>query len=473
MSPSSSKIRLRFAPSPTGYLHVGGARTALYNYLLARQKGGMFILRIEDTDLERSTPESIQAILDGMTWLGLEWDEGPFFQTKRFDLYHQQIQKLVNEKKAYPCFCTSEILDQKRKQAQASKQKPMYDRTCFRLTVEEVQKKRTAGEPYCIRFKSADEGETVIHDIIKGDVVVSNKELDDLIIQRTDKSPTYNFTVVVDDVTMGITHVIRGDDHLNNTPRQIQLYEALGYPLPLFAHVPMILGTDKQRLSKRHGATSVMAYRDSGYLPDALLNYLVRLGWSYKDQEIFTRPEMIEKFSLESVSHSAGVFNAEKLLWLNGVYIRQANPADLARLTIPFLQNKGITEVDLNLLTEAIKISQEKVKTLVEMADMVDFFFKENPADEKLIEKFFNAETQITLELVVKELEALSNWDYDSIAKVFNDLIQKTGLGLGKIAQPVRVALTGRTISPGVYEILHLLGKQESLKRVRKFLSSD
>jgi len=469
MSPSSSKIRLRFAPSPTGYLHVGGARTALYNYLLARQKKGIFILRIEDTDLERSTPESIQAILDGMTWLGLEWDEGPFFQTKRFELYHQHIQKLVDEKKAYPCFCTAEVLDQKRKLAQTEKRKPMYDRTCWRLSEAEVQK-RLSTDPHCIRFKSADEGETVIHDIIKGNVVVSNKELDDLIIQRSDKSPTYNFTVVVDDVTMGITHVIRGDDHLNNTPRQIQLYEALGFPLPLFAHVPMILGADKQRLSKRHGATSVMAYRDSGYLPDALLNYLVRLGWSYKDQEIFTRPDMIEKFSLESVSGSAGIFNAEKLLWLNGVYIREADPATLAKLTLPFLQNKGITEVDLNLLTEAIKISQEKVKTLVEMAEMVDFFFKENPADEKLIEKFFTAETKPILAMVVKDLEAIENWNQESIAKVFTDLIQKTGLGLGKIAQPVRVALTGRTISPGVYEILRLLEKQESLNRVRKYL---
>ncbi|MBI4411555.1 MAG: glutamate--tRNA ligase [Deltaproteobacteria bacterium] len=467
---STPKPRLRFAPSPTGHLHIGGARTALYNYLLARQTGGTFILRIEDTDLERSTPESIQAILNGMNWLKLKWDEGPFFQTKRFDLYQQHIDKLLKEGKVYPCFCTAEELDRKRKQAQSEKRKPMYDRTCFNLIKEEVRQKIDAGQPYCIRFKSPDSGETVVHDVIKGDVVVANKELDDLIIRRTDGSPTYNFTVVVDDVTMAITHVIRGDDHLNNTPRQIQLYEALGYPLPIFAHVPMILGSDRQRLSKRHGATSVIAYKEMGYLPDALLNYLARLGWSYKDQEEFTRPELIEKFSLKSCSVSAGVFNPEKLLWLNGVYIRKAKPDDLTTLIIPFLEKKGIQHIDKAVLLEGVKISQEKVKTLVEMAEMVDFFFMEVEPDEKLKVKFFTDETRPILKKIIDRLNALDPWAHDPIAAVFNHLVVETALGLGKIAQPVRVALTGRTVSAGVFEIIRILGKEKTLERIKKFV---
>ena len=308
----------------------------------------------------------------------------------------------------------------------------------------------------------------VVHDIIKGGVTVANKELDDLIIRRTDGSPTYNFTVVVDDVTMGITHVIRGDDHLNNTPRQIQLYEALGYPLPIFAHVPMILGSDRQRLSKRHGATSVMAYKEMGYLPDALLNYLARLGWSYKDQEEFTRQELIEKFSLKSCSVSAGIFNPEKLLWLNGVTIRKAKPEDLAELTIPFLEKKGIGNIDKKILLEGIKISREKVKTLVEMAEMVDFFFMEVEPDEKLKAKFFTDETRPNLKKILDRLNALPSWTHDSIAGVFNDLTAEAALGLGKIAQPVRVALTGKTVSPGVFEIIRILGKEKTLQRIKK-----
>lgn len=462
------KPRLRFAPSPTGYLHIGGARTALYNYLLARKLGGTFILRIEDTDLERSTPESVQAIFDGMKWLGLEWDEGPFFQTKRFPIYQEYIERLIKEKKAYPCFCTTEELDKKRQIAQAEKRKPMYDRTCFKLSEKEVQAKIASGAKHCIRFKSPDEGEIVVQDAIKGDVTTANKELDDLIIRRTDGSPTYNFTVVVDDVTMNITHVVRGDDHLNNTPRQIQLYQALNFPLPIFAHVPMILGSDKKRLSKRHGATSVTAYRDMGYLPDALINYLVRLGWSFKDQEIFTRAELIEKFSLESVSHSAGVFNPEKLLWLNGVYIREADPAALAPLVLPFLEKKGISNPDPAQLIAGIKISSEKVKTILELADMVDFFFMEIEPAEELKTKFFNKESTQHFQSIIQGLQSIKEWNHETIEKVFTDIVSLTGLGLGKIAQPVRVALTGRTISPGVYEIIHLLGLETTLTRLKK-----
>lgn len=466
----NTKPRLRFAPSPTGYLHVGGARTALYNYLLAKKTGGTFILRIEDTDLERSTPESVQAIFDGMEWLGLKWDEGPYFQTKRFDLYQQHIDKLLAEKKAYPCFCSAEELDAKRKLAMTEKRKPMYDRTCLKLTSEEVQKRIEQKIPHCIRFRSPDSGNIIVHDIIKGDVVVENKELDDLVIRRTDGSPTYNFTVVVDDVTMGMTCVIRGDDHLNNTPRQIQLYQAFNYPLPTFAHVPMILGADKKRLSKRHGATSVMAYKEMGYLPEALINYLVKLGWSHKDQEIFTPEELIQHFSLEACSGSAGIFNPEKLLWLNGVYIRGSAPETLAKLLVPFLQAKGITSPDMNLLIEGIKISQEKVKTLVELAEMVDFLFVENTPDEKEQVRLFNDQTRPLLQKVVDALNALTEWNHHTISTIFNDLVTQTGLGLGKIAQPVRLALTGRTISAGVFEIIRLLGKETTMARIKKYI---
>lgn len=470
MTISSSKPRLRFAPSPTGYLHVGGARTALYNYLFARQTGGSFILRIEDTDRERSTQEAVQAILDGMKWLGLTWDEGPYFQTERFDLYQTHIEKLLSEKKAYPCFCTAEELSFKRQQALSEKRKPMYDRTCLQLSESEVKRRIDFGMPHCIRFLSHDTGETVVHDVIKGEVRVSNKELDDLIIRRSDGTPTYNFTVVVDDVTMKMTHIIRGDDHLNNTPRQMQLYEAFGYPIPIFAHVPMILGADKQRLSKRHGATSVLAYKEMGYLPQALLNYLARLGWSYKDQEIFTMQEMIEKFSLESCSGSAGVFNPDKLLWLNGVYIRQSDPVELANLTLPFLEKKGIHEIDFNQLTEAVKVSQEKVKTLLEMSDMVDCFFVEIEPSDKLKSKFFTPEAKANLAKVVQRLEGLTSWDPQGIKQVFDDLVSQTGLGLGKLAQPARIALTGREISPGIFDTIRILGKKETLRRLQKYL---
>jgi len=467
---TTDKLRVRFAPSPTGHLHIGGARTALYNFLLARQQGGTFVLRIEDTDLERSTPESIQAILDGMKWLRLHWDEGPFYQTQRFPIYQQHIDKLLKEKKAYPCFCTAEELEAKRKLAQAEKRKPMYDRTCLKLSDTEIKEKIATKVPHCIRFKSLDEGDTIINDVVKGTVVVANKELDDLIIRRSDGSPTYNFVVVVDDVTMHMTHVIRGDDHLNNTPRQIQLYQAFNYPVPVFAHVPMILGADKQRLSKRHGATSVMSYKDMGYLPEALINYLVRLGWSYQDQEVFSIEELIEKFNLENVSISAGVFNPEKLLWLNGVHIRQSNAHYLAEETIPFLNKKGITEIDLATLVKAIEISKEKVKTLVELADIVDFLYLDIQPEEKLLQKHFNPEIKPILHQVADALFAIKEWNHDAIAKVFNDKVAETGLGLGKIAQPFRIALTGRAISPGVFDVIHLLGKEKSLQKIHKYL---
>ncbi|HEY2989652.1 MAG TPA: glutamate--tRNA ligase, partial [Candidatus Binatia bacterium] len=313
-------IRTRFAPSPTGYLHIGGARTALFNYLFARHHGGQFILRIEDTDRERSTPEAIEAIVEALTWLRLDWDEGPFFQTQRYALYKEKIQELLAAGKAYPCTCAAEVLEAKRQAALKEKRKPMYDGTC--RPEEGKIPALPQGKPYVIRFRSPQTGTTVVEDLVKGPVVFDNRELDDLIIARSDGSPTYNFCVVVDDIDMRISHIIRGDDHLANTPRQILLYQALGRTPPQFAHVPLILGLDKARLSKRHGATSVTAYRDMGYFPEAVANYLVRLGWSHGDQEIFSRAELIEKFSLDAVGKSAGVFNPEKLLWVNFHYLK-------------------------------------------------------------------------------------------------------------------------------------------------------
>lgn len=460
----------RFAPSPTGYLHIGGARTALYNWLVAKKTKGQFILRIEDTDKERSTDESIQAILDGMNWLGLDWDQGPYFQTKRFDLYKEAIDKLLAEKKAYPCFCTPETLDQKRKQAQAEKRKPKYDRTCAGLSDEEIQKQSKEGQPFCIRFLSPDDGEIVVNDLVKGQVRVHNSELDDLIIARSDGSPTYNLTVVVDDATMNLTHVVRGDDHLNNTFRQIQLYQALGYNLPQFAHLPMILGTDKKRLSKRHGATSVMAYKELGYLPEALINYLARVGWAYQDQEVFSRDELIEKFELTKVSKAAGVFNPEKLAWLNSVYINNKTGEELASLVLDFLKAKGIENPDLAKLALACEASKQKVKTLVELSSYVDFFFCDPQPKEELIQKHLNEKSKPYLQAVFDGLQNLSEWQKPAIEKLFKDLMAKHEVGLGKLGIPTRIALSGKKESPGLYDIILILGQAECLKRLGVYL---
>jgi len=355
-------IRTRFAPSPTGYLHVGGARTALYSWLYARKHGGKFILRIEDTDLERSTAESVNAILEGMTWLGLEYDEGPFYQTDRFDRYDEVIEKLLAEGKAYRCSCSKARLDALREEQMARKEKPRYDGHCRNREV-------SPDEPHVIRFRNPEEGEVIIDDLIRGRIIVSNRELDDLILRRSDGSPTYNLTVVVDDWDMGITHVIRGDDLINNTPRQINIHKALGAPIPKYAHVPMILGEDGSRLSKRHGATSVMEYRKLGYLPEALLNYLVRLGWSHGDQEIFSIDEMIEYFELENVHRAPSTFNPEKLLWLNQQYLRKDDPARIAHLLSPHMGERGIDPAEGPDLIEVVRLLQERARTLVEMAE--------------------------------------------------------------------------------------------------------
>jgi len=457
-----SQVRLRFAPSPTGFLHVGGARTALFNWLLARKEHGKFVLRIEDTDVARSTQESVDAILQGMTWLGLDWDEGPFYQSDNFPLYKEQVQKLVDEGTAYKCFCSSEELDAKREKALKEGGKPRYDGTCRNLSPRENDER-----PFVVRFKTPQEGTTSWVDAIKGKISFENSELDDLIIQRTDGTPTYNFVVVIDDVTMGMTMVIRGDDHVNNTPRQILLYQALGSPVPTFAHVPMILGADKARLSKRHGATSVMAYRDLGYLPEAMVNYLVRLGWSYGDEEIFSLEDLIQKFSIESVGRSAGVFNTEKLLWLNAHYIKHGDPVRLAGLLIPFLEERGVDPEAGPDLVAVVRTLQERSKTMLEMADGAVFYYKEvTRYDEKGAAKFFTPETPALLESLVGKLEALESVSLESIEAAFKDLCEEKGIKLGGIGPAVRLALSGSTVSPGIYEMILAFGVAETRRRL-------
>jgi glutamyl-tRNA synthetase len=463
-----TKPRLRFAPSPTGHLHIGGARTALYNWLVARQTGGTFILRIEDTDRERSTEEYIQSILGAMKWLKLDWEEGPFHQTERMEIYKKHINQLITEGKAYRCYCTAEELETKRKKAQAEGRKPKYDGKCRNI---EHKFWTQDSRPYCIRFKSLQEGSTVVNDLIRGRIEFQNTELDDLIIGRTDGTPTYNFCVVVDDVTMNITHVIRGDDHLNNTPRQILLYQAFNYPTPHFAHVPMILGSDKTRLSKRHGATSVLAFRDMGYLPDALLNYLARLGWAYGDKEILSREELIKYFSIEAVGKSPAVFNPEKLLWLNGHYIRQSKPEDLAPEVKRILELKGISVSKDAILVEAIRVSLEKAKTLLEMAELIDFIFKDAIEFEDSAKKILSDEnTKSCLKKLSEELEKLKPFERPQIQEAFEKLVSELGIKLKDLAQPTRAALCGKTISPGIYEIIFLLGREKTLARLRAVL---
>lgn len=469
-----SQVRTRFAPSPTGFLHTGGARTALFNYLFARHHGGKFILRIEDTDRERSTPEAIEAILQGLKWLELDWDEGPYFQSQRFSLYKAKIEQLLGEGKAYPCTCTPEELEVKRQAAQREKRKPVYDGTCRPKTgrPSTVDWSTVKGKPYTVRFLSPQTGTTVVEDKVKGNVVFENRELDDLIIARSDESPTYNFCVVVDDIDMGITHIIRGDDHLANTPRQILLYQALGYPPPQFAHVPLILGLDKSRLSKRHGATSVMAYRDIGYFPEALVNYLVRLGWSHGDQEIFSRKELIEKFTLDNVGKSAGAFNPEKLLWVNFHYMKTRSLSELVEEAKPFIRAKGYTlPQDNQWLEKMILTLKERAKTLVELIEFAHFYLSDDLLfDDKAVKEFLTLEVRRPLEELVERLKIISDFTAESIERAFTEILKDKGLPLKKLAQPVRVALTGSTVSPGIYDVIFVLGKERTLRRLNRAL---
>jgi len=458
-------VRTRFAPSPTGYLHVGGARTALFSWLHARKHGGKFILRIEDTDLERSTAESINAILEGMTWLGLEYDEGPFYQTQRFDRYNEVIQELLDNGLAYRCSCPKERLESLREGQMQRKEKPRYDGHCRERQVRPE-------EPHVVRFRNPLHGAVVVDDIIRGKVLYQNDELDDLILRRTDGTPTYNLSVVVDDADMGVTSVIRGDDHLNNTPRQINILRALGKEPPRYAHVPMILGDDGSRLSKRHGAVSVMEYRRQGVLPEALLNYLVRLGWSHGDQEVFSLDEMIELFDLSKVNRAASTFNTEKLLWLNQHYIKNDDPARIARLLSPFMGDIGIDPAPYPPLVEVVRAQQERARSLVEMAEISAFFYRDFDAyEETSARKHLRPVAREPLEKVRQALAAIDDWQPEILHQVVVDVAAELGLGLGKVAQPLRVAVVGRAASPGIDITLHLVGREACLRRIDRALN--
>lgn len=458
-------VRVRFAPSPTGHLHIGGARTALFNWLFARHSGGSFVLRIEDTDTSRSTDEYIEAIIKGMEWLGLDWDEGPFRQTARFDVYRNYVDNLMKSGKAYYCYCTPEELEQRRKEALAEGRTPKYDNRCRNL------KEPVPGRAAAVRFMMPQEGRTLVNDLIKGAIEFENNVLEDMVILRSDGTPTYNFVVVVDDIDMRITHVIRGDDHVNNTPKQIHIYKAFGWDAPQFAHLPMILGADKARLSKRHGATSVMAYKDMGYLPAALVNYLVRLGWAHGDQEVFTREELVGCFSLGNVGKSAAVFNPEKLLWLNSQYINNSSPEDLARQVVPFLVSDGVISpeeaLDMQWLSKAITSLKERSRTLVELAHSLRYYILDAvEIDPKAAGKFLKPEHLGTLSELTGLLAGIADFSAGNIEQAFVSLAEKHQLKLGDIAQPARVAITGTSASPGIFEVMEIVGKEKVLKRL-------
>lgn len=453
-------IRTRFAPSPTGMLHIGGARTALFSWLFARHHGGEFVLRIEDTDRERSTPEATEVILDGLRWLGLDWDAEPVFQAERQAEHVLAAEQLIDEGHAYRCYCTREELDAMRQAQRARGEKPKYDGRCRHRS------DRPKNQPYVVRFRSPDEGQTVVHDLVLGDVAFDNAELDDLVILRSDGTPTYNLAVVADDAAMGITHVVRGADHLNNTPRQIQLYEALGLRAPEFAHIPLILGADGAKMSKRHGAVAITEYRRLGYLPDAMVNYLARLGWSHGDQEIFSRQELIELFDLTAVGKTAARFDQQKLDWLNAHYLRQAQPRELVA------ELAAILDVDTSNgpnLEAVIAVLQERCKTLLEMAEGARFFYvAPETYDAKAVAKHFKDATWPLLQQFVDEAEHLEDFTADALHALIQRLCAQAGVGMGRLAQPIRILLTGRPVSPPIDITLALLGKKESLARLRR-----
>jgi glutamyl-tRNA synthetase len=458
-------VRTRFAPSPTGFLHIGGARTALFNWLFARHHGGKFILRVEDTDQVRSTQESTQAILDAMAWMGLDCDEGPYFQAERVEIHRNKIKKLIDEGKAYRCRCTPDELAEMRKRASLKGEKPKYDGTCR-------DKSLPPGQGSVVRFKCPQTGTTMVNDLIKGPVIFDNAELDDLVIEKSDGYPTYNFAVVVDDAEMNITHVLRGDDHLNNTPKQILLYKALGYRIPEFGHLSMIMGNDRTRLSKRHGATSVMAYKDMGYLPEALVNYLVRLGWSHGDQEIFSIHELITLFSLDAVGKSAAVFNPEKLLWLNQHYIQKCDIERLVKEIQPFIKEMHLNVADDVSLERVAGDLKSRSKTLVEMVESGIFYFQDEVEyDEKAAQKFLNEEYAGHLKAVVKALPSLEDYTTKGIETFLKKIAEERDTKLKFIAQPMRVALTGRTVSPGIDEVMITLGVKRVIARLEKAIN--
>jgi glutamyl-tRNA synthetase len=459
-------VKTRFAPSPTGYLHIGGARTALFSWLYARRHGGPFVLRIEDTDLERSTPEAVNAILEGMNWLGLDYDEGPFYQTQHFDRYREVLQQLLREGKAYYCYCTRDELDALREEQRRRKEKPRYDGRH-----RNYQGPPREGVEPVIRFKNPTDGEVVVDDLIRGAIVFQNTELDDLIIARADGSPTYNFCVVVDDMDMGITHVVRGDDHINNTPRQINILKALNAPIPKYGHVPMILGPDGQKLSKRHGAASVMECRDLGYLPEAILNYLVRLGWSHGDQEIFSLDDMVELFDLDACNKAASAINPSKLIWLNKHYLKTLDPAHVARHLSWHIGQLGIDPAEGPPLTEVVKAFAERADTLKDLAEAATFLYREfQDYEAKAASKNLVIAAEGPLMRLRETLAALSEWKAEPIHETVKQVALQENLALGKVAQPLRVAVSGSSVSPPIDITLELLGQPKTLERIDRAL---
>ncbi|WP_163930401.1 glutamate--tRNA ligase [Paraferrimonas sp. SM1919] len=456
-------VKTRFAPSPTGFLHVGGARTALYSWLHARHAKGEFVLRIEDTDLERSTQEAIDAIMEGMEWLGLTWDEGPYYQTKRFDRYKELIAKLEDEGKAYKCTCSRERLDALREEQMANGEKPQYDGKCRDLNLQDIE-----GD-YVVRFRNPTEGSVVFDDYVRGRIEFQNTELDDLIILRSDGSPTYNFCVVVDDWDMGITQVVRGEDHVNNTPRQINILKALGAPVPEYAHVAMILGDDGAKLSKRHGAVGVMQYRDDGYLPEALLNYLVRLGWSHGDQEIFSIEEMIELFKLGDINKAASAFNTEKLLWLNQHYIKNSDPKYVAKHLEWHMQDQNIDTTNGPALEDIVVALSERAQTLKELAASSRYFYEDyQEFDAAAAKKHLRPVAKAPLELVQSKLAAITDWTAENIQAAIAATAEELELGMGKVGMPLRVAATGAGQSPSLDVTLLHIGQSRSVERINK-----
>lgn len=454
-------VRTRFAPSPTGFLHVGGVRTALFSWLYARRHKGEFVLRIEDTDRERSTQESVQAILDGLSWLGIDCDEGPVYQTDRYERYHAIAQQLLEEGNAYRCQCSKERLESLREAQLAAKEKPRYDGHCRTMNLPH------SDTPYVIRFKNPDQGIVSFTDEVYGDIHVDNNELDDLILVRSDGHPTYNFAVVIDDWDMKITHVIRGDDHINNTPRQINLFKALNAPIPVFAHLPMILGDDGKRLSKRHGAVSVLQFKELGVLPHALLNYLVRLGWSYGDQELFSVNEMIECFDLKNVSRGVSSFNYDKLYWINQHYQKSDSPQTVAQALQWHFEQAGIDMTKGPDLSELVKVQAERCKTLAEMCQISQYFFNDDiEYDDGAVKKYLRPVILEPLTALYVRFKSMTNWNKDLLQECINDIAVQFDVNMGKIAQPLRVAVTGSSMSPSIDMTLTLLGQPRVLARL-------
>lgn len=472
-------VRVRFAPSPTGFLHVGGARTALFNWLFAKNQGGKFILRIEDTDATRSTKEAEEQILDSMKWLGLDWDEGPlvggdygpYYQSKRLEIYHKFIKQLLDEGKAYPCYCTSEELkvrkDEMRKQGKA----PRYDGRCRNLDEQAIKELEEKGAKKVLRFKWTEPVEK-FNDLIHGEINFKEHQFDDFVILKPDGYPTYNFACVVDDYTMGITHVIRGDDHITNNPRQIALYKALGFELPKFAHIPLILGADKTRLSKRHGAVGVLEYKKEGYLPEALMNFLSLLGWSSgTNQEILSKEELIKSFSLERITKRNAVFNKEKLDWMNGAYIKQLPSEKLAEHLLPYLKEAGLVtgETDKEFLSKVVELYKPRIRTLFQIVDNADFLFKEKlDYDEKAVNKFLKRDYVSSLfEKVEDRLEKLKNFSTEKIEETLRELAEELNMKGADFIHPLRVAITGKSVSPPLFDVMNILGKTKTVKRIK------